>query len=188
MKLIETPFKDLLLIEPRSFNDPRGYFFESYNSNKFSEIGIDVNFVQDNESFSTYGVIRGLHYQLAPYAQSMLVRVVKGKILDVAVDIRLNSPTFGKHFSVELNDSNKYILFIPKGFAHGFSVLSESAIVVYKCDSVYNQQAERGIYYNDSTLGIDWKLGENEIIVSSKDNVLPLFNSIESNFVYGGKY
>lgn len=188
MRLIETPFKDLFLIEPKSFKDPRGYFFEFYNSSKFSELGIDVNFVQDNESFSTFGVVRGLHYQLAPYAQSKLVRVVQGKILDVAVDIRLNSPTYGKHFSVELDDNNKYMLFIPKGFAHGFSVLSKSATVVYKCDSLYNPEAERGIFYNDSTLGINWKLGQNEIFVSAKDNVLPLFSSLETNLVYGGKY
>jgi dTDP-4-dehydrorhamnose 3,5-epimerase len=188
MKLIETPIADLFVVEPTIFTDSRGYFLESFNADKFLSIGLNVQFVQDNESYSEFGVVRGLHFQLAPYAQAKLVRVVQGKILDVAVDIRKNSPTYGKHFSCVLSDENKHMLFIPKGFAHGFAVLSPKAIVNYKCDSIYNASAERGIRYNDSRLNIDWKLLNASPIVSAKDNVLPLFSEIETNFVYGGNY
>jgi dTDP-4-dehydrorhamnose 3,5-epimerase len=188
MKKIETPIKDLYVIEPKVHEDSRGYFFESFNAARFKDLGFDVQFVQDNESLSSFGVIRGLHYQLAPYAQSKLVRVVQGSILDVAVDIRKNSPTFGKHFACKLTAENKNMLFIPKGFAHGFSVLSPVAIMNYKCDSFYNHSAERGIRYNDPSLNINWLVNPLEAIVSAKDNVLPLFETLESNFIYGGNY
>jgi len=188
MKLIETPIADLFIVEPSVFKDSRGYFFESYNAEKFLSLGLNVQFLQDNESCSDFGVIRGLHFQLAPFAQTKLVRVVQGKILDVAVDIRKNSPTYGKHFTCVLSEENKQMLYIPKGFAHGFSVLSPKAIVNYKCDCIYNANAERGIRYNDPNLNIDWNLTNLEPIVSAKDNVLPLFVDIETNFVYGGNY
>lgn len=185
MKIIQTDFPDLLVIEPRVFEDNRGYFFESYNSIKYKEFGIDITFIQDNESKSSKGVIRGLHYQLSPFAQTKLIRVVSGRILDVAVDIRQNSPTFGKHFCIELSSENKRQLLVPKGFAHGFSVLSETATVFYKCDNYYNPEAERGLRYNDPQLGIDWKLDKEDEIVSSKDRVLPNLANAEINFIYG---
>ena len=188
MKIIETPLKDLFIIEPKVFVDTRGYFFESFNSQNMREFGLDVTFLQDNESFSSFGTIRGLHYQLAPYAQAKLVRVVKGSILEVAIDIRKGSPTFGQPFAIELNDLSKQMLFIPRGFAHGFSVLSASATFFYKCDALYNPDAERGIRYNDPQLAIDWKINGNEAKVSAKDNVLPHFDSLETNFVYGGNF
>ena len=188
MKLIDTPLPDLYIVEPNVFSDTRGYFFESYNAKKFIDLNIYNDFVQDNESFSGYGVIRGLHYQLAPYAQAKLVRVVQGRILDVAVDIRKNSPTFGKSFAYELNDKSKQMLFIPRGFAHGFSVLSETATVFYKCDALYSADAERGVCYNDSQLSIDWRIDPKDALVSAKDKVLPCFDNLETNFVYGGEY
>lgn len=183
MNIIKTDIEDLLVIEPQVFNDNRGYFFESHNQAKLEQAGIDLTFVQDNESRSSQGVIRGLHYQLAPYAQTKLVRVVHGRIYDVAVDIRRGSPTYGKHVRVELSGENKRQLLIPKGFAHGFSVLSESAILAYKCDAPYNREAERGIAYNDPTLGIDW--GVQQAIVSDKDLVFPTWDKAENNFSYG---
>ncbi len=186
MKKIETFIDGLFVLEPNVFNDSRGYFFEAFNAEKFANIGIDVPFVQDNESYSAKGVIRGLHYQLAPYAQAKLVRVVHGGILDVAVDIRKNSPTYGKHFACELNAENKRLLYIPRGFAHGFSVLSDTAIVNYKCDSLYNASAERGICFNDEELAIDWRVEKRSAIVSAKDKVFPGFSNLETNFVYGG--
>src|ERR1043165_4954367 len=158
MPFIQTNIPDLLVFEPKVFEDPRGYFFESFNLKTFQAEGIDMNFVQDNQSSSQYGVIRGLHYQLNPYAQAKLIRVLVGKILDIAVDIRKGSPTFGKIFSIELSAENKKQLFIPGGFAHGFSVLSDHAEVLYKCDSFYNKESESGILYNDKTLNIDWKI------------------------------
>ncbi len=188
MKLVETPFEGLYIIQPQIFSDSRGYFFESYSAEKFKTLGLNIEFVQDNESFSTYGVIRGLHYQLAPHSQAKLVRAVKGTIIDVAVDVRKNSPTFGKHFAYELNDITKEMLLIPRGFAHGFSVLSDAAIVNYKCDRLYECEAERGIRFNDPSLAIDWKVEDDKVIVSAKDNVLPLLHDIEANFVHGGCY
>ncbi len=185
MKVIKTDFSDLLIIEPKVFEDSRGYFFESFNSMKYKESGVDMIFIQDNESKSSYGVIRGLHYQLSPYAQTKLVRVISGRILDVVVDIRQNSPTFGKYFSIELSSENKTQLLVPKGFAHGFSVLSETAIVSYKCDELYNPEAERGIRYNDEKLGIDWKIDNEKATVSSKDKVHPELVNAEMNFLYG---
>lgn len=178
MKLIPTPIADLYIVKPQLFKDTRGYFFESYNQQKFKEIGIDMEFVQDNESFSEYGVIRGLHYQLQPHAQTKLVRVVKGTILDVAVDIRKNSPTYGQHFAYELNDTTKEMLLVPQGFAHGFSVLSPTAVVAYKCDNFYHKESERGIRFDDPTLKIDWRVEQDRIIVSEKDMELPFFQQI----------
>jgi dTDP-4-dehydrorhamnose 3,5-epimerase len=183
------PFKatnipGLLLFEPNVFEDSRGYFFESYNENTFKAEGIDIRWVQDNQSSSQYGVIRGLHYQLPSFAQTKLVRVLRGKILDVAVDIRKGSPTYGKSFSKVLSAKNKRQLFIPKGFAHGFSVLSEKAEVLYKCDAFYNKESEAGIIYNDAELAIDWRLPANEAVVSEKDIQLPTFAQCHNSFEY----
>ena len=174
----------LIIVEPKIFEDSRGYFFEAYNQAVFQQNGINCNFVQDNQSKSSYGVIRGLHYQLNPYAQSKLVRVLDGIILDVAVDIRKGSPTYGKHFSIELSAENKKQLFIPAGFAHGFSVLSETAVVMYKCDALYNKQSEGGIRFDDADLNIDWKVEPSQAIVSEKDIQLPSFGESVSNFQF----
>ena len=164
-----TNLSGLLIYEPRVFEDNRGCFFEAYNEHTFQQQGIDISFVQDNQSFSSYGVIRGLHYQLSPHAQSKLVRVLHGEILDVAVDIRTGSPTFGEVFCIELSAENKKQLFIPPGFAHGFSVLSPNAEVLYKCDNFYNKESEAGIIYNDSALKIDSKIPSDKAIISDKD-------------------
>ncbi len=172
----------LLVFEPDVFEDSRGYFFESYNENLFKKQGIDFHFVQDNQSCSGYGVIRGLHYQVNPNAQSKFIKVFFGKVLDVAVDLRKRSPSFGKIFSIELSAENRKQFFIPKGFAHGFSVLSETAEVFYKCDDFYNKENETGIRYNDPLLGIDWKIPADKIIVSEKDRQLPLFADCKNNF------
>ena len=184
MNIIDTYIPDLYVFEPKVFEDNRGYFFESYNTNYLKAKGIDIQFVQDNESKSLYGVIRGLHYQLAPYAQTKLVRVIVGTVLDVAVDLRQNSPTYGKSFSIELSAENKKQLFIPQGFAHGFSVLSETAVFSYKCDNFYAPQAERGILYNDPQLNIDWIVDADKANVSGKDAILPVFEKAEKNFTY----
>src|SRR6185503_19410035 len=173
MNFIQTGIEDLILIEPKVFGDSRGFFFESYNEKSFVSGGINIKFVQDNQSRSSYGVIRGLHFQKSPFAQTKLVRVVNGKILDVGVDLRKGSPTYGKHYSVELSAENKRQLIIPKGFAHGFSVLSETADVLYKCDEFYHKESEGGIIYNDSTLNIDWKIPADKAIVSEKDLLQP---------------
>ena len=182
MEIIKTEFQDLIIIKPQIFEDSRGYFFESYNQNKLQNALGDIQFVQDNQSKSAKGTIRGLHYQLAPFAQSKLIRVLDGKILDVVVDIRKHSPTYGKSFSLELSCENKKQLFVPQGFAHGFSVLSDTAIVFYKTDNFYNQDSERGINYNDTELNIDWKINNETAIVSTKDKVLPSFKEAEKNF------
>ncbi|MFO8235836.1 MAG: dTDP-4-dehydrorhamnose 3,5-epimerase [Bacteroidales bacterium] len=182
MEILKTEIPDLYQIQPKVFEDNRGYFFESYNQKKFKEIQLYYTFVQDNESFSSYGTIRGLHYQLAPHAQTKLVRVISGKILDVAVDIRENSATFGKWVSTILSEKNKTQLLIPKGFAHGFSVLSEKAVVFYKCDDFYQPEYERGINLRDKKLNIDWQINPEEAIVSPKDKVLPEFKDAEMNF------
>lgn len=179
-----TNIPDLLVFEPTVFEDSRGYFFESFNLKTYKAEGIDINFVQDNQSSSQYGVIRGLHYQLNPHAQVKLIRVLVGKILDVAVDIRKNSPTFGKSFSIELSADNKMQLFIPAGFAHGFSVLSDHAEVLYKCDSFYNKQCEAGILYNDPSLQIDWRIPAGKEIISEKDRLLPSFADCQNNFTF----
>jgi dTDP-4-dehydrorhamnose 3,5-epimerase len=165
----------LVIVEPTVFADSRGYFFESYNEAIFKQGGIASTFVQDNQSRSTYGVIRGLHYQQPPHAQAKLVRVLDGVILDVAVDIRKDSPTYGQHFALELSAENKKQLFLPEGFAHGFSVLSEIAVVLYKCNTFYNKSSEGGIRYDDPQLGIDWRVQKSNAIISDKDAQLPLF-------------
>jgi dTDP-4-dehydrorhamnose 3,5-epimerase len=172
----------LVIIEPTVFEDSRGYFYEAYNQNVFQQNGIDCNFVQDNQSKSSYGVIRGLHYQQDPFAQSKLVRVLEGRILDVAVDIRKGSPTYGQHFDLELSAENRKQLFIPAGFAHGFSVLSETAVVLYKCDALYNKQSEGGIRFDDPALNIDWRIEPSKAVISEKDIQLPLFHESVSNF------
>ncbi len=182
MKISDTPIKDLLIIAPQVFEDHRGYFFESFNLLKLHKQGINSNFVQDNESKSTYGIVRGLHYQLEPKAQTKLVRVISGKIYDVAADIRKDSPNFGKWFGIELSEENKKQLLIPKGFAHGFSVLSEQATVLYKCDAFYAPEYDAGIIYNDPRLNIDWKIPEDKIILSEKDGKLPVFEKAKNNF------
>ncbi|MBS1753978.1 MAG: dTDP-4-dehydrorhamnose 3,5-epimerase [Ferruginibacter sp.] len=182
MAFFKTEFPGLLIIEPTVFTDSRGYFFESYNENNFKAEGIDIKFVQDNQSKSSYGVIRGLHYQLAPYAQTKLIRVLSGVILDVVVDLRKGSPTFGKSFSLELSAQNNKQLFIPKGFAHGFSVLSDTAEVLYKCDAFYNKASEAGIAYNDKELEINWQIPAQLAIISDKDKINPLFKDCKNNF------
>ncbi|TYB78745.1 dTDP-4-dehydrorhamnose 3,5-epimerase [Bizionia myxarmorum] len=174
MTVIETSLKDCFIFEPKVFGDKRGYFFESFNQHQFNKLtDTNINFVQDNESYSTKGVLRGLHYQLGKHAQSKLVRVITGSVLDIAVDIRKDSPTFGQHVAVELTSENKRQFFVPKGFAHGFVVLSETATFAYKCDNYYNKESEGGIIYNDPTLNIDWQLPERELLVSEKDVILP---------------
>lgn len=182
MTIIKTNIQDLIIIEPKIFEDSRGYFFESYNQNNLKEAGINIQFVQDNQSKSSYGVLRGLHYQLNPYAQTKLVRVLEGSIFDVAVDLRKNSATFGKWFGIELTAENKKQLLVPKGFAHGFSVLSPSAVVMYKCDAFYNKNAESGIIWNDPDLNIDWKIDLKQAILSDKDKLFPEFSKAEMNF------
>lgn len=176
----ETKLKGCFILEPKIFKDNRGYFFETFNQNTFNTLtGQNINFIQDNESFSSKGVLRGLHYQMGNYAQAKLVRVIKGSVLDVVVDIRKDSITFGQHFSIELSEENKTQLFIPRGFAHGFIVLSDTAIFSYKCDNLYNKEAEGGIMYNDKDLNIDWILNEDEFLVSEKDLQLPAFKNID---------
>ncbi|TRX40144.1 dTDP-4-dehydrorhamnose 3,5-epimerase [Flavobacterium restrictum] len=182
MNIEQTPIKDLVILTPKVFEDSRGYFFEAYNQEKFEANGITYRFIQDNQSFSTRGVIRGLHLQINPFAQAKLVRVLQGEILDVAVDLRKSSPTYGQHFSVVLSANNKKQLMVPPGFAHGFSVLSDTASVMYKVDQLYNKDSERGIRFDDATLNIDWKVAPKEIIVSDKDVILPSFNQIDWTF------
>ncbi len=177
MKITETRLKGCCILEPVVFTDERGYFMESFNEQRFNDtVGKDLSFVQDNQSFSLHGVVRALHYQVGEHAQAKLVRVLSGAVLDVAVDLRENSLTFGQHMSVELSYENKKQLFIPRGFAHGFIVLSETAEFFYKCDNYYNKESEGGIIYNDRTLNIDWKLSPDKIRVSEKDVVLPTFD------------
>ena len=183
MRTIETPLAGLKVIEPKVFEDSRGYFLETYNREHFLQSGISSGFNQDNESMSSRGVIRGLHYQLDPFAQAKLVRVVTGAVFDVAVDLRKGSPTFGKWFGTELSGENKLQMLIPRGFAHGFSVLSTTVVFAYKCDNYYNKQAERGIRFNDPFLAIDWQLSGEEWLVSDKDRMAPLFAQAEMNFI-----
>lgn len=182
MEIIKTPIQDLIIIRPRVFEDARGFFFESYSEIKYNEAGINIKFCQDNQSKSSYGVIRGLHYQLNPHSQSKLVSVIKGAVWDVAVDLRASSPTFGQWYGVELTEENHLQFLVPQGFAHGFSVLSETAIFSYKCDDFYNPALERGIMYNDPALNIDWKIPTGKAIISDKDTKHPLFIHAEKNF------
>lgn len=182
MKVIKTSLQGVYIIEPRVFNDTRGYFFESYSKLKLEENNIEYNFVQDNQSKSSYGVIRGLHFQTNPHAQTKLLRVVEGKILDVAVDIRKDSPTYGQHIAIELSSENFKQILIPDGFAHGFSVLSETAIVQYKCTNYYHPECEGGINYKSPSLHIDWKVPVDKAIVSEKDTILPNLSEFNSPF------
>ena len=180
MKFSRAEISDVIIIEPKVFSDERGYFFESFKQNELNEfLGYDVNFCQDNESKSSFGVLRGLHYQESPFSQAKLVRVIQGSVLDVAVDIRKNSPTFGKHVSLELSEENKKQLFIPQGFAHGFVVLSEIAIFSYKVDNYYDLNSDRGIAYNDPNLKIDWKINVEDLKISEKDTKHPLLSFIQ---------
>jgi|SRR6185312_14143568 len=182
MKIIETGIKGLLIIEPRVFDDPRGYFYESYNKSKFAEAGIAAGFVQDNQSLSQKGAVRGLHAQANPHAQAKLVRVIHGKVIDIAVDIRKGSPTYGKHVSIELSGDNKLQLWIPPGFLHGFATLEDNTIFTYKVDNYYNKESEIGVIWNDPDLGIDWGIAATDVLLSPKDEVLPDFNSFQSPF------
>ena len=182
MKVNSTSFEGLFVLAPQVFGDERGYFFESYNAATFKKNNLDFNWIQDNQSSSSYGVLRGLHFQKPPYAQTKLIRVLQGEILDVVVDMRHTSASFGKSYSIVLSSDNQLQLLIPKGFAHGFSVLSERADVFYKCDSLYNKESESGVLYNDPELGIDWQIPEDKMIVSAKDLVLPAFDSTQIIF------
>ena len=185
MKFIRTDIADVIIIEPEVFTDERGYFVETFREDKLEEaIGHSIDFVQDNESKSSYGVLRGLHFQLPPFAQSKLVRVITGKILDVVVDIRKGSPTFGKYMSVELSGENKRMLFIPRGFAHGFVVLSEEVILAYKVDNYYSKESDRGIAYNDPLLNIDWQIEAGALQLSVKDQKQPLLVDADGLFDY----
>ena len=184
MKVIKTEIEGLVIIEPKIFMDTRGYFFESFSQKEFDEKVIPVRFVQDNESMSSYGVMRGLHFQRPPFTQSKLVRCVKGKVLDVAVDIRKGSPTYGQHVAVELNEDNHRQVFIPRGFAHGFAVLSETAIFQYKCDNFYAPEAEGGISIKDGSLGIDWQIPTEKAILSEKDIKHLCLKDFDSPFDY----
>jgi len=173
-----------MIYEPKVFGDSRGYFFESYNKNVFEAGGITFNFVQDNQASSVFGVIRGLHYQMNPYAQTKLIRVLSGKIIDAVIDLRKNSPTYCKAYTIELSAENKKQLLVPKGFAHGYSVISETAEVFYKCDEFYNKQSEGGILWNDATLAIDWQIPAGKEKISEKDAQLPLLHDCVHNFVF----
>ena len=182
MNVIKTPIEGLLIIEPRVFHDARGYFVETYNEQRYREAGVDAMFVQDNQSCSTYGVVRGLHFQKPPYTQAKLVSCTKGRVLDVAVDLRKESPTYGKWFSVELSEENHPLFDIPRGFAHGFSVLSEQAVFTYKCDNLYHPEAEGGLLLSDPDVAIDWQVPEDKRVISEKDTKHPLFKDLISPF------
>lgn len=180
MIVIETKFKDCFIIQPQIFKDKRGYFIESFNQKTFQDAtGLHINFVQDNESSSVKGVLRGLHFQSGEHAQAKLLRVIKGRVLDIAVDIRKDSNTFGEHFSIELSEVNKTQLFVPKGFAHGFVVLEDETIFSYKCDNFYDKESESGVIFNDEDLNIDWKIPKEKLIISDKDLVLPKFKNAQ---------
>jgi dTDP-4-dehydrorhamnose 3,5-epimerase len=183
LKIVKTHINDLIIIEPTINNDGRGYFFESFKENFFKENGIDCNFIQDNEAKSSYGVLRGLHFQNPPFDQSKLLRVIQGEILDVSVDLRSNSKSYGEVFAIKLNDVNKKTILVPKGFAHGYLVLSDVAIVAYKVDQKYTKEAERGIIWNDEFLNIDWIIDEKLIVLSEKDTCLEKFNEFKTPFL-----
>jgi dTDP-4-dehydrorhamnose 3,5-epimerase len=186
MKIKNTDIPGLLIIEPKVIEDSRGYFYESYNKEKMRGIGISMEFVQDNQSKSQYGVIRGLHYQKNPFAQTKLVRVLEGRIFDVALDLRKGSPSYGQWYGLELNSENKFQLLIPKGFAHGFSVLSDTAVVLYKCDDVYNPSSEAGVLCLDPDLKINWQIEKGKEIISQKDLIQNSFKNADHNFVFEG--
>lgn len=185
MDFFRPDIEGLIIITPKIFRDARGYFFESYNKKEFEQEGLTTDFVQENQSFSSYGTIRGLHFQKPPYAQAKLVRVLQGKVFDVAVDLRKNSKTFGKYFGIELSDKNQKMLFIPRGFAHGFSVLSETAVFFYKCDNFYNKESEGGILLNDVDLNIDWRINSKDMmIISEKDKLNKPFKEYKRNICF----
>jgi dTDP-4-dehydrorhamnose 3,5-epimerase len=184
MEIIETAIKDLVILKPRVFEDARGYFFESYSKREFDKLVRPIQFVQDNESKSSYGVLRGLHFQKWPFTQSKLVRVNRGRVLDVAVDIRKGSPTYGKSVSVELSGENRLMLYIPRGFAHGFVVLSDEVVFQYKCDEFYHPESEGGIAWNDPDLAIDWQLPHQDLLLSERDQKHPRLCEIDSPFDY----
>ncbi len=184
MPIIDTHIPGLFVFEPKVFEDERGYFYESYNANIFAEKNINLNFVQDNQSKSSYGVLRGLHFQLEPMAQAKLVRVISGEVLDVAVDLRLGSPTYKEHYSIALSADNRKQLYIPKGFAHGFVVLSETAEFFYKCDNFYSKEHDGGIAFNDPALNIDWQLPDDVLVISEKDKNLPELSEAKLNFKF----
>lgn len=185
IEVVKTEIPGVLIIEPKVFGDDRGYFMESFNAHEFAEkTGIEITFVQDNESKSRFGVLRGLHFQLPPYTQSKLVRVVKGKVLDVAVDIRKGSPTYGKYVTCEMTEENKRQFFVPKGFAHGFCVLSEEAVFQYKCDDFYHPEAEGAIAWDDPDIAIQWPIETESVILSEKDKHHPMLKDFESPFNY----
>ncbi|VAW46225.1 dTDP-4-dehydrorhamnose 3,5-epimerase [hydrothermal vent metagenome] len=189
MEFMKQKITDVLLIKPKVFGDERGYFMETFRQDKFEQaVGHAVDFIQDNESKSTQGVLRGLHFQHPPYVQSKLVRVIEGKVLDVAVDIRQDSPTFGQHVAVELSAENKHQLFIPRGFAHGFVVLSETAIFAYKVDNYYSPECDAGLAYDDRDLNIDWRLPKESLKLSDKDKIQPKLTALNSGFDYGTNY
>lgn len=186
MAVIKTNVEGVLIIEPQVFGDERGYFFESYNEERFrAETGIETHFVQDNESKSKYGVVRGMHFQRQPHTQAKLVRVVRGRVIDVAVDIRSGSPTYGKYVAVELSESNHRQFFIPKGFAHGYVVMEDDTVFQYKCDEYYHPESEGGIAWNDPTIGIDWGINNGDIILSTKDQHNPTLAELGEIFSYG---
>jgi len=184
MPFIKTEIPDLLIYEPTVHADSRGYFFESYNEKTFLNNGVEIKFVQDNQARSTYGVIRGLHFQKPPFAQTKLIRALSGSIIDVAVDLRKGSPTYGKAFSIELSAENKKQLLVPKGFAHGYSVITETAEVMYKCDEFYNKESEGGLLYNDPALGIDWKVEAGKELVAEKDQKNSLLADLQNIFSF----
>lgn len=182
MEIEETGFEGLLIVKPQVFKDARGFFFETYNEKRYKDAGIDYNFVQDNISSSQRGVVRGLHFQRPPYTQAKLVQVIEGSVLDVVVDLRHDQPTFGKWYAVELTGENHWQFMIPRGFAHGFSVLSEKAVFTYKCDNLYNPQSEGGVRFDDPTLNIDWRIDLKEALTSEKDTRHPYFKELEIVF------
>lgn len=182
MNIIQTPIEGLIVLEPKVFRDSRGYFVETYNEQRYQQAGIDARFVQDNQSCSSYGVVRGLHFQRPPYSQAKLVCCTVGRVLDVAVDLRKDSPTYGQWYAVELSEANKRQFYIPRGFAHGFSVLSEQAIFTYKCDNLYHPEADGGILLSDPALNIDWQVPENQRIISEKDTKHPKMDEFDSPF------
>ena len=184
MPFTKTRFSGLLIFEPKVFGDHRGYFFESYNQKILLEENLEINFIQDNQASSSFGVIRGLHYQLEPYAQTKLIRVLSGNIIDAVVDIRKNSPTYGESFTLELSSENKKQLLVPKGFAHGYSVISETAEVFYKCDTFYHKESEGGIAWNDPALKIDWRIPAQDVKVSDKDSNYPVLEKSSHNFLF----
>ena len=184
MNVIKTKIEGLVIIEPKIFGDERGYFFESFNQKEFEEKVGKINFVQDNQSFSTYGVLRGLHFQKTPHAQSKLVRVIQGRVLDVAVDIRKGSPTYGQHVAIELTSENHRQFFIPRGFAHGFVVLSETALFQYKCDNLYAPQSEGAIIWNDSDINIEWGINPEDVKLSAKDQFHGMLKDFDTPFLY----